>query len=76
MKETKAVTKREALKKINSIDTRIKRSERELKQLELQWKNKNDSLASLKKDFETALNVLQNASDKPILVSNKESSHE
>jgi hypothetical protein len=67
-KENKILTKREILKKINLIDSRIKKSEQELKLIELKWKKKKDSITLLKKDFETHLQFLHTSPEKSDIV--------
>ena len=71
-KENKILTKREILKKINLIDSRIKKSEQELKLIELKWKKKKDSTTLLKKDFEIHLQLLHTAPEKSA-IADKES---
>ena len=60
-KNHKTRTKREILKKINIINSRIEKNERELKQIELQYKKKKDFIVVLKKDFEIELELMQEA---------------
>ena len=67
----KVLTKREVLKKINFIDRRIKKNERELKQIELQWKKKKGSITLLQKDFEILLQLLHSAPEKSNIVDKK-----
>jgi len=72
-KEDKVFTKRDILKKINLIDGRIKKNERELKQIHLQWKKKKDSIEILKKDFEIHLHLLHRAPEKSDIIADKKS---
>ena len=71
-KEEKVLTKRDILKKINLIDSRIKKNERESKQIELQWAKKKDSIRLLKKDFEIHLQLLQATPQKSDITVDKE----
>jgi uncharacterized protein (DUF885 family) len=63
MKEnnTQPNNKREILKKLNQIDSRIKKSEQEIKHIELKWTKKKESIKRLKKDFEMHLQLLHSA---------------
>ena len=63
MKEnnTQPNNKREILKKLNQIDSRIKKSEQEIKYIELKWTKKKESIKQLKKDFEMNLQLLHSA---------------
>ena len=72
-KENKVLTKRDILKKINLIDSRIKKNERELKQVHLQWKKKKDSIVQLKKDFEIHLQLLHTAPERSDITVDKKS---
>jgi uncharacterized protein (DUF342 family) len=60
-REQKVGTKREVLKKLNQIDSRIKKSEQEIKQIELKWTKRKESIKLLKKDFEMNLQLLHSA---------------
>ena len=60
-REQKVGTKREILKKLNQIDSRIKKSEQEIKQIEQKWTKKKESIKELKKDFEMNLQLLHRA---------------
>ena len=72
-KKNKVLTKRDILKKINFIDHRIKKNERELKQVHIQWKKKKDSIEILKKDFETHLQLLHTAPEVSNIIADKKS---
>ena len=63
---TVALSSREILKKINVLDKRIQKYERELIQIEFQWKKKKDSVESVKKDFGNYLHLMYKTPDKEI----------
>jgi xylose isomerase len=57
-RNNKQPTHRETLQKINQIDTRLQKLEKELKHIELSWKKKSDTIEKLKVELNTYIEIL------------------